>query len=197
MRVAVYARVSTADQSCQNQLAELRQYATARGWSLPHEYVDEGVSGTKESRPALDALLKDARRRRFDVLLVWSLDRVGRSLRHLLTVIEELQGLNVALVALRDGLDMSTAAGRLQMAVLGALSQFERDRLRERTIAGLRRARAEGKCLGRRRIVVSPEALRSVSGLPNLEAARQLGMSLATYKRSKRSQAQKPHLPAA
>src|SRR5262245_55104922 len=141
MRCALYARVSTTEQTCQNQLDELRQYAGARGWTVTQAYVDEGVSGIKESRRALDTLLRDARRRRFDVLIVWSLDRVGRSLRHLLTVIEELQGLGVAFVALRDGIDMSTAAGRLQLAVLGALSQFERDRLRERTVAGLRRAR--------------------------------------------------------
>jgi DNA invertase Pin-like site-specific DNA recombinase len=186
--------VSTSDQTCQNQLDELRQYAAARGWSITQEYLDEGVSGTKESRPALDALLKDAKRRKFDALLVWSLDRVGRSLRHLLTVIDEFQGLNVAFVALRDGLDLTTAAGRLQMAVLGALSQFERDRLRERTIAGLRRAKAEGKRLGRQPIAVSAESLQAVAGLPNHRAAEQLGVSLATYKRWK---AQKPLTPAA
>jgi len=178
-RLVVYARVSTADQTCQNQLDELRQYVTARGWTIAQEFVDSAVSGMKESRPELDALLKDARRRKFDTLLVWSLDRVGRNLRHLLGVLEELQSLNVAFISLRDGIDMSSAAGRLQLAVLGALSQFERERLRERTISGLRRARSQGKRLGRPR--VTPPA--APIGLTVREAAQQWGVSKSTAAR--------------
>src|SRR5688500_7553113 len=96
-RAAIYARVSTSDQTCENQLLELHRYAAARGWSIT-DYVDEGVSGAKDRRPALDTLLTDARRRRFDVLVVWRLDRLGRNLRHLVTLLEDVQALGIAFV---------------------------------------------------------------------------------------------------
>jgi DNA invertase Pin-like site-specific DNA recombinase len=153
---------------------------------MTKEYADEGISGAKEKRPALDQLLADARRRKFDTLIVWSLDRVGRNLRHLLSVIEELQSVNVSLVSLRDGLDLSSASGRLQVAVLGALSQFEADRLKERTHAGLARARAQGKRLGRRPIEFTPDAILSVSSLPLRAAAKQLGVSVNTLQKARR-----------
>ena len=102
-RAALYARVSTLDQEPENQLVELRQYAEARGWTV-HEYVDEGVSGSKERRPALDRLLNDARRRRFDVLVCWRLDRLGRNLRHLILLLDDRQALGVAFVSLSEGL---------------------------------------------------------------------------------------------
>ena len=116
-RVALYARVSTVDQEPENQLAELRQYAEARSWTA-HEYVDKGVSGSKERRPALDRLLRDARRRRFDVLVCWRLDRLWRNLRRLILFLEELQALGVAFVSLAEGIDATTPAGRLQMHIL-------------------------------------------------------------------------------
>jgi DNA invertase Pin-like site-specific DNA recombinase len=186
MRSAIYARVSTTDQEPENQLAELRRYITARGWTAGTEYIDKGVSGAKERRPSLDQLLSDARRRRFDVLVVWSLDRIGRNLRHLIGVLEDLQQLGVAVVSLRDGLDLSTAAGRLQMAVIAAIAQFERDRLRERTTAGLARAKAQGKQLGRRMTIVDPESLQAVSGLSLRLAARQLGIAVNTLQKARR-----------
>ena len=93
MKAAIYARVSTADQTCENQLLELRRYVEARGWTVMREYVDEGVSGAKERRPALDTLVKDAKRRRVDVVVCWRLDRLGRNLRHLMTLLDDLQGL--------------------------------------------------------------------------------------------------------
>ncbi len=185
-RVVVYARVSTADQTCQNQLDELRQYAALRGWMIAHEFVDTGVSGAKESRPGFDALMKDARRRRFDVLLVWSLDRVGRSLKHLVIVLDELQHAGVTLVSLRDGLDLSTAAGRFQTAVIAALAEFERSRLRERTLAGLARARAEGKRLGRPPVRLGADDLRKVAELPVRTAARALGVAQGTLIKARR-----------
>jgi DNA invertase Pin-like site-specific DNA recombinase len=114
MRSALYARVSTTDQEPENQLAELRRYTAARGWSTT-EYVDRGVSGTKDRRPALDRLLIDARRRRFDAVVVWRLDRLGRNLRHLITLLEELQALGIAFVSLNEGIDATTPAGKLQM----------------------------------------------------------------------------------
>ena len=125
MRAALYARVSTLDQEPENQLAELRRYAAARGWEVA-EYVDHGVSGSEARRAALDALLRDARRRRFDVLVVWRLDRLGRNLRHLVTLLDDLQALGVAFVSLGEGIDCTTPAGRLQLHILAALAEFER-----------------------------------------------------------------------
>jgi len=190
-RLVVYARVSTSDQTCQNQLNELRQYAATRGWTIAQEFIDNGVSGAKESRPDFDALMKDARRRRFDTLLVWSLDRVGRSLKHLVIVLDELQHAGVTLISLRDGLDQSTAAGRFQTAVIAALAEFERSRLRERTIAGLQRARAQGKRLGGRPIELPPQVLASVAHLSVRKAARQLRVSVNTYQKARRALCQR------
>jgi DNA invertase Pin-like site-specific DNA recombinase len=134
MRAAVYAGVSTLHQEPENQLAELRRYAGARDWTV-HEYIDKGVSGAKDRRSALDTLLADARRRRFDVLVVWRLDRLGRSLKHLITLLEELQPLEIAFVTLGESIDTTTPAGRLQLHLLGAFAQFERERIRERVTA--------------------------------------------------------------
>jgi DNA invertase Pin-like site-specific DNA recombinase len=121
VRVAIYARVSTTDQTCENQLLELRRYIAARGWQVLREYVDKGVSGAKERRPALDEMVRDAKRRRFDVLCVWRLDRLGRNLRHLILLLEDLQATGVAFVSLSEGIDDTTPAGRLQLHVLGAI----------------------------------------------------------------------------
>jgi DNA invertase Pin-like site-specific DNA recombinase len=150
MRAAIYARVSTADQTAENQLLELRRYVEARGWTAV-EFVDEGVSGAKDRRPALDTLVRDARRRRFDVLVCWRLDRLGRNLRHLVTLLDDLQALGVAFVSLGEGIDCTTPAGKLQLHILAALAEFERERIRERVMAGLHRARAQGRRLGRPR----------------------------------------------
>lgn len=149
-RAAIYARVSTTEQTAENQLAELRRYVDARGWSAV-EYTDAGVSGAKDRRPALDDLVRDAKRRRFDVLVCWRLDRLGRNLKHLITLLDELQGWGVAFVSLAEGIDATSPAGRLQLHILGAIAEFERARIRERVMAGLARARAQGKRLGRRR----------------------------------------------
>ena len=179
MRAAIYARVSTFDQEPENQLAEIRRYVAARGWTA-EEYVDRGISGAKDRRPALDRLLIDARRRRFDVLVVWRLDRLGRNLRHLITLLEELQALGIAFVSLNEGIDATTPAGKLQMHILGAIAEFERARIAERVKAGLQRARAQGKRLGRPRkaplmIVVPGGSVReaaSVWGVSKSTAAR-------------------------
>src|ERR1700681_167654 len=157
MRAAIYARVSTFDQEPENQLQELRRYIQARGWTAA-EYVDRGVSGAKDRRPALDRLLALGRRRRFDVLICWRLDRLGRNLKHLITLLDELQALGVAFVSLAEGIDATTPAGKLQMHILGAIAEFERDRIRERVLAGLQRARAQGKRLGRPRKARPPLA---------------------------------------
>jgi DNA invertase Pin-like site-specific DNA recombinase len=125
MRAALYARVSTFDQEPENQLQELRRYVEARGWTAT-EFVDRGVSGAKDRRPALDTLLRDAKRRRFDVVVCWRLDRLGRNLRHLVTVIEDLNALGVPFISLGEGIDCTTPAGRLQLHVLAALAELER-----------------------------------------------------------------------
>ncbi len=179
MRAAIYARVSTFDQEPENQLAEIRRYVAARGWTA-EEYVDRGISGAKDRRPALDRLLIDARRRRFDVLVVWRLDRLGRNLRHLITLLEELQALGIAFVSLNEGIDATTPAGKLQMHILGAIAEFERARIAERVKAGLQRARAQGKRLGRPRkapttIVIPGGSVReaaSIWGVSKSTAAR-------------------------
>ena len=180
MRSAIYARVSTFDQEPENQLGEIRRYVVARGWVSTTEFVDRGISGSKDRRPALDELLKDARRRRFDVLVVWRLDRLGRNLRHLITLLEELQALGIAFVSLNEGIDATTPAGKLQMHILGAIAEFERARIAERVKAGLQRARAQGTRLGRPRkarptIVVPGGSVR--------EAARVWGVSKSTAAR--------------
>jgi len=179
MRAAIYARVSTFDQEPENQLAELRRYAAARAWTAT-EHVDRGISGAKDRRPALDRLLVDARRRRFDVLVVWRLDRLGRNLRHLITLLEELQALGVAFVSLGEGIDATTPAGKLQMHILGAIAEFERARIAERVRAGLQRARAQGKRLGRPRKV--PTSIAIPRGSVRA-AARAWGVSKSTAAR--------------
>jgi DNA invertase Pin-like site-specific DNA recombinase len=181
-RAAIYARVSTLDQTCQNQVAELRKYVDARGWKGV-EFVDEGVSGAKEQRPALDSLLRAARRRQFDVVVCWRLDRLGRNLKHLITLLEDLQALGIAFVSLNEGIDATTPAGRLQMHILGAIAEFERARIAERVRLGLARVKAEGKRLGRPVLEISDEQLDAVAGLSTRKAAEALGVSMATVYR--------------
>jgi DNA invertase Pin-like site-specific DNA recombinase len=173
MNAAIYARVSTFDQEPENQLQELRRYAAVRGWTAV-EYVDRGVSGAKDKRPALDTLVRDAKRRRFDVLVCWRLDRLGRNLKHLITLLEELQSLGVAFVSLAEGIDATTPAGKLQMHILGAIAEFERARIAERVRAGLQRARAQGRRLGRPFATIPIDRLHAIQGMTIREAASAL-----------------------
>jgi DNA invertase Pin-like site-specific DNA recombinase len=191
MKAAIYARVSTFDQEPENQLRELRRYVESRRWTAI-EFVDKGVSGARESRPALDQLMKAARRRTFDTLLVWRLDRLGRNLRHLIMLLDELTALGVGFVSLGEGIDTATPAGRLQLHILGAIAEFERARIAERVRLGVARARAQGTRLGRPKLRVDATRLASVHGLPNSEAARQLGVSLSTFKRLRGSKSCQP-----
>ncbi len=181
-RAAIYARVSTFDQTTENQVIELRRYAETRGWTAS-EYVDEGVSGSTDHRPALEKLLRDAKRRRFDVLVCWRLDRLGRNLKHLILFLEELQALGVDFVSLAEGIDATTPAGRLQMHILGAIAEFERARIAERVRLGLARVRAEGQRLGRPRVMLTDDQLVVVSKLGIDGAARELGVSRSTLYR--------------
>jgi DNA invertase Pin-like site-specific DNA recombinase len=191
MKVGIYARVSTVDQQPENQLGELRRYVEARGWTGV-EYVDRGVSGAKDRRPALDQLLADAKRRRFDVVVCWRLDRLGRNLKHLITMLDELQAFGVAFVSLAEGIDATTPAGKLQMHILGAIAEFERGRIRERVVAGLQRARAQGTRLGRPRVLVPTDRVLEVSRLGVDDAALTLGVSRSTLKRWRRQVQQTP-----
>ena len=190
MKAAIYARVNTVDQQPENQLQELRRYVQARGWSAS-EYVDHGISGAKDRRPALDSLVRDARRRRFDVLVCWRLDRLGRNLRHLILLLDELQAVGVAFVSLAEGIDATTPAGRLQLHVLGAIAEFERARIAERVRAGLERARNQGVRLGRPKRHLPIERLATLTSMSVREAAKQLGVSRSTAHRWL-AQSQKP-----
>ncbi len=186
VRTALYARVSTGGQTPENQLAVLRAHADARGW-LATEFVDHGVSGTKASRPALDALLAAARTRRVDVVACTKLDRLARSTHHLVTLAKELEALGVDLVVLDQAIDTTTPSGRLLFHVLAAIAEFERDLIRDRVIAGLRRARAQGQRLGRpRRYTVDPaEARRLQSEGQSLRGvARALGVHPSAVSRA-------------
>ena len=154
MRVALYARVSTIGkgQDAALQLEELRAVASQRGWAVFAEYRDDGQSGSKVSRPALDQMLADCRAGKVDLVFVWKIDRLGRSLQHLLAVLDDLRGYGVGFVSLRDsGIDSTTAGGRLMLQMIGAFAEFEKAMIVERVRAGVARAQAAGKHCGRPR----------------------------------------------
>lgn len=187
VRVALYARVSTLNnQDPEMQLSELRDYAGHRGWQIVQEYTDEGVSGCRESRPALNRLMADACRRRFDAIVVWKIDRFGRSLKHLINSLAELAALGVSFVSLRDHLDLSTPSGRLMFQIIGAMAEFERSLIQERVRAGLRNARAKGKRLGRPRVVVDATKIVCLraQGLSWSQIEAQTGTSKSTAQRA-------------
>ena len=148
-RVALYARVSTDKQTCENQLNELRSIAERMQYIIVDEFIDEGISGATSSRPALDALMKSATQRRFDMVMCWSIDRLGRSLQNLIEILNELQSLKVDLFFMQQGMDTSTSAGRMMFSIFGALAEFERNLIRERVIAGQQRAISQGVKMGR------------------------------------------------
>ena len=151
MRAAIYARVSTSNngQDPCVQTREIREYCERRGWQIAGEYVDVGISGTKEKRPELDRLLADAHRRHFDAVVVWKFDRFARSVSHLLRALETFQSLGIEFVSLTEGVDTSTPMGKMVFTILGAVAELERSLIVERVKAGLRNARAKGKRLGR------------------------------------------------
>lgn len=187
-RVAIYARVSTANhgQDVTVQTRELRQFAEARGWKFAGEYVDTGISGTKDSRPELNRLMADAHKRRFDVVCVWRFDRFARSVSHLLRALETFKALGVDFVSFSEQMDTSTPAGKMVFTVLGAVAELERSLIVERVRAGLRNARAKGKRLGRPRKsfdLSKVAALRS-GGLGWRAVAKELGVGVGTLYRA-------------
>ena len=184
MRLVIYARVSTRDQSCDLQLRDLRSYCTARGFSLLREYVDVGESGAKDSRPQLNELMAAARKRQLDAVIVWRFDRFARSTKHLLLALEEFRSLGIQFISYQENIDTSSPLGQALFTIVSAVAQLERDLIRERVSAGIRNARASGKQLGRpRRIVNHDEVARlRAAGASLREIAAKLGVGYGTVR---------------
>jgi DNA invertase Pin-like site-specific DNA recombinase len=184
MRIGIYARVSTTDQDCSQQLRELRDYTLARGWKIEGEYVDNGLSGIKDSRPAMDRLIAAARRRAIDAILVWKMDRWGRSMPQFIASIQELRNLGVRFIAVTQGIDTdeSNPASKLMLNLLAAFSEFERELIVERTRAGLARARRAGRIGGRKPLVVNRDKISDLdqAGLTMREIGEEMGISAAS-----------------
>jgi DNA invertase Pin-like site-specific DNA recombinase len=187
-RAAIYVRVSTDKQTIDNQVAALRQIAERRGWEVVEQYSDAGISGAKgrDGRPGLDQMLKDASKRKFDVIMAWAIDRLGRSLIDLLGTIQTLEACGVDLYLDQQSIDTTTPAGKLMFQVCGAFAEFERSMIRQRINAGLKRAIAQGKQLGRPRIDAALEKriqaqLRSGKGIRKV--ARECGVGTGTVQR--------------
>ncbi len=148
-RVAIYARVSTHDQTADNQILDLVNFCNMRGWTVQQTFKDEGVSGAKDDRPKLNEMMDLIRRRKFDAMLVWALDRFARSMKHLVLTLDELRELKVDFISFKQNIDTSTSQGRLMFHVIAGMAEFEREMIRDRVMSGLRRARSQGKQLGR------------------------------------------------
>ena len=186
-RAAIYARVSTHNgQDPEMQLREVREYCARRGWEIAGEYVDRGISGSKERRPELDRLLRDCRKRRVDAVVVYRYDRFARSLRQLVNALEEFRGLGIDFVSLHEGVDTSTPNGRLIFGIFATIAEFERELIRDRVRSGIASARAKGKRLGRPRAefdVNRAEALRA-AGLSWRRISAELRVPLGTLHRT-------------
>ena len=190
-RVALYLRVSTGDQTVENQRRELRAVAERRGWEIVAEFSDEGISGAKgrSARPGLDHMLKEASRRKFDVVMAWAIDRLGRSLSGLLETIQHLEACGVDLYLDQQNIDTTTPMGKLVFSVTGAFGEFERSMIRQRTLAGQARARAAGKRFGRPKVSETIEASVRASlaaGRGICATAKLIGCGVGTVQRIKR-----------
>jgi DNA invertase Pin-like site-specific DNA recombinase len=184
MRIGIYARVSTKDQSCELQVRDLRAYCTARGFDLVREYVDVGQSGAKDSRPALNKLMDGARKRQFDAIVVWRFDRFARSTKHLLAALEEFRSLGIQFISYQENIDTSSALGQALFTIVSAVAQLERDLIRERVSVGIRNARANGKKLGRPKRSVDPEHILELKaqGHSLRQIATNLGVGYGTVR---------------
>jgi DNA invertase Pin-like site-specific DNA recombinase len=176
IRAAIYLRVSTSEQTVENQRRELEAAAATRGWQIVGEYCDRGISGAKgrDGRPQLDLMLKDAVRRRFEVVMVWSVDRLGRSLPDLIASMQELRGARVDMFILQQGLDTTTPAGRAMFQMLGTFSEFERAMIQERVRAGMERAKAE-QAAGKVRLDSAGKKLKAI-GRPKLAPDKEMAI---------------------
>jgi DNA invertase Pin-like site-specific DNA recombinase len=199
-RVAIYARISTANhgQDVTLQTRELEQFAQARGWHVAGTYVDEGVSGSKDSRPALNRLMSDAHKRRFDVVCVWRFDRFARSVFHLLRALETFKAMGIDFISFSEQMDTSTPAGKMVFTVLGAVAELERSLIVERVRAGLRNARAKGKRLGRPRVALDARRIAALrnSGASWATICRETGLSKGTAQRALHSLPKNPAVAA-
>ncbi len=190
-RVAIYARVSTDGQTTDNQLRELQAVAERHGWQVAETFIDQGIGGAKgrNGRPALDAMLKDIARREFDLVAAWSVDRLGRSLQDLVGFLGELQAKGVDLYLHQQGVDTTTPAGKMLFQMLGVFAEFERAMIQERVKAGLARAKAQGKTLGRPKI--APATERAISNALRagdkgiIKIAREIGVGVSVVQRIK------------
>ncbi len=194
MRIAIYARVSTKDQSCELQVRDLRAYCAARGFDLVREYVDVGQSGAKDSRPELNKLMDDARKRQFDAIVVWRFDRFARSTKHLLSALDEFRSLGIQFISYQENIDTSSALGQALFTIVSAVAQLERDLIRERVSAGIRNARANGRRFGRPRVKTDlDEILRlRAAGQSFRKIAAKVGIGEATVRERLRDQRGKP-----
>ena len=180
MKVAIYARVSTDEQTTENQVFELEKVAKRMGWTVTEIYADT-ISGAKAKRPQLDKLLKSAMRKEIDVVMAWSVDRLGRSLQHLITLLSDIQSKNVDLYLHQQGIDTTTPSGKMMFQMCGVFAEFERAMIQERVKAGLKRAKAQGKRLGRP--PVPPIQLKKIvnlreQGLSYRKIANRVGLSV-------------------
>jgi DNA invertase Pin-like site-specific DNA recombinase len=184
-KAAIYARVSTPDQHIETQLYQLRELAARRGFEVVHEYTDVGVSGSKARRGGLDALMADAHRRRFSIVLVAAFDRVARSVKHFLTVVDELNDLGVEFVSARENIDTSGAMGRMFVTIIGCIAELERSLIIERIKAGMRRRRLEGLPMGRAPLAIDREGLvrDRRSGMSLTQVSKKYGVSRASVVR--------------
>jgi DNA invertase Pin-like site-specific DNA recombinase len=192
-RVALYTRVSTDSQTTENQERELREIASRSGWEIVEVYRDHAISGAKgrDQRPAFDALCKDATRRKFDMVMAWSVDRLGRSLQDLVSFLSELHAAGVDLFLHQQGIDTTTPAGKAMFQMMGVFAEFERAMIRERVNSGLARAKAQGKTLGRPKIDEATEAAIAealkAGGKGIHKLAAQFGVGTGTVQRIKSS----------
>ena len=185
-KVAIYSRVSTLDQTIDNQLLELRDHCSKMGWEIVKEYADEGLSGTlsRDKRPALNSLIKDAYRKKFDSVVCWDISRIGRSMKELVLFLSDMKDRDIGICSVRQGFDTSTSMGEIMFQFVGILSSWEREMIRERTLAGLDRARSEGKTLGRKKVITDEITskivkLRSI-GRAIRDIASEVGVSRGT-----------------
>jgi DNA invertase Pin-like site-specific DNA recombinase len=185
-KVAIYVRVSTKDQSVGMQLNDLERYSKERGLNIFKVYEDNGVSGTKETRPALGQLMDDARKRKFDIVLVWRFDRFARSTKHLVNALYEFRNLGIDFISYQENIDTSSPLGEAIFTIISAMSKLERDIIAERVKGGLRKARANGITLGRPNSVIDMDKLIKYKeqGMSIREIAKELGLSRGKVERT-------------
>ena len=199
MRAVLYGRVSTANngQDVTMQIREFHEFCKNRGWNVTDEYVDAGISGSKDSRPELNRLMADAKRRKFDAVIVYRFDRFARSTRHLVNALAEFNALGIQFVSMHEGVDTTTPNGRLVFGIFASIAEFERELIRDRVRSGLRNAKAKGKRLGRPRTTVNAARIASLrsQGASWSEVCTVTGLTAGTAKRAFYSLSKNPSEP--